>query len=88
MSTKYVFLLSFMLIHIDSGISLTLRHKRQDMTCGSDQATCQNGECILRSGLCDGHTDCSDGSDENFCNSKFQKSFYTFVYFYSMIFFS
>jgi len=32
--------------------------------CRLDQATCRNLECIDRRLICDGHADCSDGSDE------------------------
>lgn len=35
--------------------------------CGADQATCQNGECVARSSLCDGQFDCRDQSDEANC---------------------
>ncbi|KAJ8390133.1 hypothetical protein AAFF_G00110070 [Aldrovandia affinis] len=37
--------------------------------CTSDQATCQNGECIPRDYLCDGERDCTDGSDEIKCGT-------------------
>lgn len=42
-----------------------------NLVCEIDQATCRNGECIPRSGLCDGRTDCSDGSDESNCGGNF-----------------
>ncbi|XP_053339071.1 basement membrane-specific heparan sulfate proteoglycan core protein isoform X5 [Clarias gariepinus] len=37
--------------------------------CRSDQSTCQNGQCISRDYLCDGESDCSDGSDEFKCGT-------------------
>ena len=36
-------------------------------TCGPDQATCVNGDCVSRSLVCDGNFDCADGSDERNC---------------------
>ncbi|XP_046750343.1 uncharacterized protein LOC124413665 [Diprion similis] len=33
-------------------------------SCGEDQFTCQNGDCIASESLCDGRADCSDQSDE------------------------
>ena len=39
-------------------------------TCGSNEATCSNGQCISCSKVCDGNFDCTDGSDEQSC-SKF-----------------
>nr|XP_036676267.1 basement membrane-specific heparan sulfate proteoglycan core protein isoform X28 [Drosophila suzukii] len=41
---------------------------RPDAACTEYQATCMNGECIDKSGICDGHPDCSDGSDEHSCS--------------------
>ncbi|XP_073795137.1 basement membrane-specific heparan sulfate proteoglycan core protein isoform X12 [Danio rerio] len=37
--------------------------------CRADQATCQNGQCISREYLCDGESDCTDGSDESRCGT-------------------
>ncbi|XP_070548208.1 uncharacterized protein [Ptychodera flava] len=36
--------------------------------CPDTHFHCSNGECILRIFVCDGRTDCSDGSDEETCN--------------------
>ncbi|XP_050052982.1 basement membrane-specific heparan sulfate proteoglycan core protein-like isoform X1 [Aphis gossypii] len=36
--------------------------------CGLNEATCSNKECILKTKVCDGQIDCSDGSDETRCN--------------------
>ncbi|XP_071944831.1 basement membrane-specific heparan sulfate proteoglycan core protein-like [Antedon mediterranea] len=35
--------------------------------CREGQATCNNGQCIQRSFVCDGDTDCADNSDEIGC---------------------
>ncbi|MEQ2268197.1 hypothetical protein XENORESO_017102, partial [Xenotaenia resolanae] len=35
--------------------------------CKADQAKCQSGECISQRFICDGQTDCQDGSDELGC---------------------
>ncbi|XP_051914453.1 basement membrane-specific heparan sulfate proteoglycan core protein isoform X3 [Hippocampus zosterae] len=37
--------------------------------CRADQAKCQSGECIPRDYICDGETDCLDGSDEFQCGT-------------------
>jgi hypothetical protein len=37
------------------------------VTCGPQEATCANGECIPRSKVCDRVFDCSDNSDEKNC---------------------
>ncbi|KAH8286775.1 hypothetical protein KR018_007424, partial [Drosophila ironensis] len=36
--------------------------------CSEYQATCMNGECIDKSGICNGTPDCSDASDEQSCS--------------------
>uniref|UniRef100_A0AAR5PFS0 Basement membrane-specific heparan sulfate proteoglycan core protein n=1 Tax=Dendroctonus ponderosae TaxID=77166 RepID=A0AAR5PFS0_DENPD len=35
--------------------------------CYINESTCSNGDCIPRNKVCDGHFDCSDGSDEIRC---------------------
>lgn len=37
-------------------------------TCGPAEATCANGDCVLKSLVCDGNFDCADGSDERNCS--------------------
>ncbi|XP_077465112.1 basement membrane-specific heparan sulfate proteoglycan core protein [Stigmatopora argus] len=37
--------------------------------CRADQAKCQSGECIPRDYICDGESDCLDGSDEFRCGT-------------------
>lgn len=38
-------------------------------SCGPNEATCSNKQCILKSKVCDGEIDCSDGSDETRCST-------------------
>lgn len=35
--------------------------------CPGDEFLCGSGECVPYSYTCDGHIDCSDGSDEDSC---------------------
>jgi len=42
---------------------------RPPSACGVTEATCNNGQCIDRSRVCDGRRDCSDGSDEARCRA-------------------
>lgn len=41
------------------------------LACDIHEATCRNGQCIPRSGLCDGKPDCTDRSDEIYCDGKY-----------------
>ena len=47
-----------------------------EKTCGPEEWACKSkpGDCIPKAWVCDGHEDCDDKSDENFC-SKCKKSF-------------
>lgn len=37
-------------------------------TCNQQlEFTCSDGSCLSKLKLCDGHTDCADGSDEHHC---------------------
>ncbi len=49
-------------------------------SCASVNFTCRNGQCITRRKVCDGQSDCSDGSDEDtrFCCKKKKKNFRNF----------
>ena len=37
--------------------------------CDESQFPCHNGQCIDRRYVCDEINNCSDGSDEDYCNS-------------------
>ncbi|CAF1581398.1 unnamed protein product, partial [Rotaria sordida] len=58
-----------------SGRQLKLANDRRmcvplSSSCASVNFTCQNGQCLSRRKVCDGRSDCSDGSDEDtrFCS--------------------
>ncbi len=36
--------------------------------CGDDEFQCDNGQCVRVEWVCDGDTDCLDGSDEHNCS--------------------
>ncbi len=37
-------------------------------TCGADEWSCSNGQCIPIAWVCDEHDDCDDASDEQVCS--------------------
>ncbi|XP_023321610.1 basement membrane proteoglycan [Eurytemora carolleeae] len=43
---------------------------RPPTSCQLYQATCNNGDCIDRSQVCNGVIDCADGSDESGCRAS------------------
>lgn len=47
------------------GVDVTVRPVE---ACGLNEATCSNKQCILKTKVCDGQIDCSDGSDETRCS--------------------
>ncbi|XP_052863350.1 basement membrane-specific heparan sulfate proteoglycan core protein [Anopheles cruzii] len=47
-------------------------YQRPPTACAVNEATCSNGDCILKTQICDGNRDCQDGSDETSC-SRYQK---------------
>ncbi|MBN3295692.1 MFRP protein, partial [Amia calva] len=55
----------------DSGFFATYQAvTATDKTCGPEQFSCVNGECKEMEWLCDGWTDCLDGSDELGCDNS------------------
>ncbi|XP_049279689.1 basement membrane-specific heparan sulfate proteoglycan core protein isoform X5 [Anopheles funestus] len=43
-------------------------YQRPPTACAVNEATCMNGDCILKTQICDGNRDCNDGSDETGCS--------------------
>ncbi|XP_035902063.1 basement membrane-specific heparan sulfate proteoglycan core protein isoform X6 [Anopheles stephensi] len=43
-------------------------YQRPPTACAVNEATCMNGDCILKTQICDGNRDCTDGSDETGCS--------------------
>ena len=49
-----------------SGQVVAVDCTRADTQCGETEFQCEAGECVPISGLCDGQTQCRDGSDESY----------------------
>uniref|UniRef100_A0A182NMM6 Terribly reduced optic lobes n=1 Tax=Anopheles dirus TaxID=7168 RepID=A0A182NMM6_9DIPT len=47
-------------------------YQRPPSACAANEATCMNGDCILKTQICDRHRDCADGSDEAGCEPNRQ----------------
>lgn len=54
--------------------------------CEEKQFHCGEGECIPVRFVCDGQTDCNDGSDENVPECKFPTRKYSFLFFVFLFF--
>jgi len=61
-----VLIFNIILMNYISGIDVTVRPIE---SCGLNEATCSNKQCILKTKVCDGQIDCLDGSDETRCST-------------------
>uniref|UniRef100_A0A915K0C9 Ig-like domain-containing protein n=1 Tax=Romanomermis culicivorax TaxID=13658 RepID=A0A915K0C9_ROMCU len=61
-------------LFVDKGQTLEFRESGppRRYQCGSEESTCQNGECVRKENVCDGRYDCRDRSDEMYCNRQDQ----------------
>ena len=50
--------------------NLTLEFDPSTAKCPKDEVRCDGGKCISVTKLCDGNTDCEDGSDEKQDNCR------------------
>lgn len=62
---KCYFLYRFAGVVVFTDVVLPLRVTLCNRTLG--QAECLNGQCYMANRKCDGHHDCSDGTDEALC---------------------
>lgn len=76
-------------------VGILLQNKKRDpidchligmKNCTADEFTCHsgNGECVALAWMCDGHRDCSDGSDEAECSKILHEAYFTYAYSYNI----